>query len=723
MKLKISLFFLGVACAAAPVMAAPVNMTLTSGVYICSQYDNPNPAGRKLMLDFWQVTGPSPSQVSVTIFRRTMGDDRWSEFKNAPVDASGASVIIPNPNGVRGIRVNGLLDGNATGLQLSGQEQNPKVSKYCSQMSMHKTADATALYDGVLKKLANKTPTAQDLASAENAVSLLPPVDMLSPLDQQDYASKLKTANKDFITRYYEIAKKKAADPKDTTLLPSVAKLVTSRVEDTNHYHPLAILRDIVKIHAKAMMDAGMDPITQAVTGTQDLCARIDGFTFSYNTQADDYFAELTDVPVDFWTKDQANKWLSESASCNNGAKFKQNLMQNWKFIQTRMAGMAFVKTQVAQLKTAKVKNLDDFIASDWLMPTNNVLNANHVQQSQMDDYLMPAIRAAQQAAVDKISAQIKAHLEDPALSLSDTDQFCSATLGRFGNYFNNQSPGGALYNMCNKDVAPALKTKLLAIVSQEASRLQGLDANAETFFSTNGFTVTNPLSTTHLGYTNADVQAAVQSAVDKANATLADNRSKALAAARATIDSQMDPAISSGSDIPPATAALCKKAEDASYQVNMSKDVNSLAQHCSDKMAAWRAAKKKVACTKAMVAAKVPDALKDGYIEAQVPLLGMKKVTVRELVCQPHAGDEIDFSQSNGWFSSSYKMTHKLQIGGHAMAVTATVTPTKDDTSNLVLSDLKAPGGTFNTQIFDLKNPKQVAGCFFDAEDCVQPN
>lgn len=672
--------------------------------------------GRNTYIAEWSVIGDTNSDT-VTIQRFLRREDRdRSSFEGLTWQFSAAdlsnAVAASGANGRPLLEFSGMLSGSPKVINVdrSGEPRDDCV------FNLKVAQNPSERFTAMIAALNVTEPSASDGVLVNNLLAYLPPAAMLPTLSQASTESEVQNAIRPFWDRYKATVLARAVNIEDLDVLSETAQLWIE--QNTNHrsrFHG-DLLLEAQSLRAKAIQQQGEEPSRLAVTETDALCTRIDGFNVHWDWN--DYLELATGLPLEYWNDTLAEEFLSSSETCEDAGVFRNEISRRWPDVQARIAAFNEVLVERDRIAALDI-NLESIVAENWLSIDRDRLSGwRRLGMSQDDvmDIISPALEAQKQVAIERLPDALADEARAQTIELDDFNSWCDQRRHEMG-YAYNSDLQGEIFEGCHVELAALLRKQALEAIEAHKTTLLDAPQDIATLIATDGYSFENVIP--RLSVRNP----AFEPAVTDIHA--------ALAAAQSATEARYETVLAAAMEDMSTAFANAEPTEEGAAAANemcvpftgfgTPQRLRPIGALCQNLMNGLRLRRQEAECDLIWTNMKSPEGIQRGYLNVPQLLGEPRPVNVRELVCDStRAGVNVWITEDGGWFSSNFRLHREAKIQAQTVEISVRLNTPEAGTAEWTVDDPTISSGALGLN--DAAVSEEIMGCFYYPETCYRP-
>ncbi|CDZ45458.1 hypothetical protein [Neorhizobium galegae] len=361
----------GALLGAAPASAQQAQTIHYSGGFNCGKDDYATD---------WKIRKNAAGEIAVTVYyqQRHSGQVYWLDLTERKT-SDGMRLSDANGNPRLDIVAN---DQTIRAIWMKGAPQSD-----CSIFAVSRSDSPRDRLDRLFTLLDTPAPGEDVAAGVADATRFPPIIEGLPELDRNTYSERYRQSVGEFWTRYrMTLATELAALPISTdaerhALKARLDAALSNTLRVSAYRHGFAEIVKVLQDTADRLVDSGLDPRT--TLGTTDaglMCQRFANLNVAYDNFDLKKLGLALAVPLDYWTRDMAERFLEEAPGCNSIPKdYTQRLASEWANVQKRQQLIQTLRAEQARLR-ALPATAATLIETRNLQPDPQQVRLNHGQ-------------------------------------------------------------------------------------------------------------------------------------------------------------------------------------------------------------------------------------------------------------------------------------------------------------------------------------------------------
>lgn len=699
-KLSLSTILVAL-CAPVCAVAEPIDNYFRADPYSCRD---------KTYLAEWSVVGDTEDAVMLNVFVRRTNRNNFngSEWTLQASDLE-TTVDINGSNGRPLYRVSGILTQSPEVVSL---DRKGELIPDCDQV-LKQVDTPTERYADLLTLLKTPVPQPQDSLSVYHKLQQLPPLEMLPALEQRSTKTELKDLQRSFWDSY-RVAASEAETPE---LLAGIAEVWLTRKNDSiRRWHSENVLLAQNAV-AKSLMENDVEPTTMRVMETELFCTRVDLIRNEWDWT--NYLELATGLPVEFWTSEIAEDYLSKVESCEHKRTFIKVLSERWPEIQARGAGLKRLAEERDKLAAMEV-TLESVAAANWLQTDQKLLNelrAVGIHRNEVTAFLEPTLQELRQKAHVALPAELAATGAATALDLQAQLSFCRKQKEKL------QRPSGSgrelqnkVFEACENTMAGLVEQTGVKMIEDAKQNLLSRPGTLSDLLETRGYDIRSAMP--RLGRAYGPFQGAMNTI------------SRALNIAELEVETSYRDALSAAvSEIKAAAAEtdpLSRKdgpIDQVCGQINKSgrmvQRLRPLIDQCNRSFEELRAKRRVAECDILWEEFDVPAEIQEGHLYIPSMMGELRKTSIREFLCDADR-EHIDLTvfDNSGLIWSEYRLVRRERVRGAEVVFSVRLNEPESKDAGWTVDDPELSQG--NLDASKTSSSDDLMQCIIIPEACI---
>lgn len=314
----------------------------------------------------WQLTKINDREYSALVYQGTRGQSQYMEYKLNGVEEGGNLRIFYNK---RPFIIARMADADS---EISAQwvDSQGRPTNKCSDFKVLKVDGAKDRWDRTLKILASENPTVEQASEAADLQRTLPPVQLLSELDQNAYNSRYNESYRSFWSTYWKNEWERLKTLPIDTEEDRKNLIAEMRIATGFNMSPRGSLANDDKARLSAAnflrlvsdrLSATDTPVTALSFDGADACERFNVMRYPNTPDME----LIVGLPVDYWDRSLTESVLVKAKACEaNGVV--QEITSNYSEYERRRQTLIWAQGEIQRLQSVP-KTLKAFRESNWL--------------------------------------------------------------------------------------------------------------------------------------------------------------------------------------------------------------------------------------------------------------------------------------------------------------------------------------------------------------------